>query len=212
MNYDVILASTSIHNSIFNNFRRSTVRRWRTRDSFADSIRYQCRLLFPFSFLCARRLSGVSEPSIFVCLKNSRRSTRCGGVMAVLPLKCYLNDKVVWLRGLRGVILYTFTRLHSDPLRSPTSPLFPPLHLVYTGHVSRHPSGRERGPRACARDRSRSRTRVHVYARHVRAIRVATYTPPYNIYRVSRVLHLFFCLTRTPFGSISNDQNRLYAR
>jgi len=34
--------------------------------------------------------------------------------MAVLPLKCYLNDKVVWLRGLRGVILYTFTRLHTE--------------------------------------------------------------------------------------------------
>lgn len=34
--------------------------------------------------------------------------------MAVLPLKCYLNDKVVWLRGLRGVILYTFTRLHRE--------------------------------------------------------------------------------------------------
>jgi len=34
--------------------------------------------------------------------------------MAVLSLKCYLNDKVVWLRGLRGVILYTFTRLHTE--------------------------------------------------------------------------------------------------
>jgi len=32
----------------------------------------------------------------------------------VLSLKCYLNDKVVWLRGLRGVILYTFTRLHTE--------------------------------------------------------------------------------------------------
>lgn len=62
-----------------------------------------------------RSLSGISEPSIFVCLKNSGRSARGGGeVMAVLPLKCYLNDKVVWLHGLRGVILYTFTRLHRE--------------------------------------------------------------------------------------------------
>lgn len=49
--------------------------------------------------------------------------------MAVLSLKCYLNDKVVWLHSLWDVILYTFTRLHWEtgvPARS-----------VYTGHVSR---------------------------------------------------------------------------
>lgn len=72
----------------------------------------------------------VSKVYIFICLKNSRRSIYGGGVMAVLPLKCYLNDKVVWLCGLRGVTLYTFTRLH----RVRGTPAF------YTGHVSQHPN------------------------------------------------------------------------
>lgn len=74
-------------------------------------------------FLWLPCLLGVSELSIFVCLKNSRRFIRgssgggSGGceVIVVLPLKCYLNDKVVWLRGLQSVILYTFTRLHTEP-------------------------------------------------------------------------------------------------
>lgn len=80
------------------------------------------------------------SPSIFVCLKNSRRSTRVGGgVMAVLPLKCYLNDKVVWLRSLRGVILYTFTRLHWETGAAPPRVWFTPA----TCRDARRPAERE---------------------------------------------------------------------
>lgn len=95
----------------FNNFR------WRRCNLIQYRYQYVFHFFF-FSFLSwypQWSASGVSKPSIFVCLKNSRRSTQGGGgVMVVLPLKCYLNDKVVWLRGLRGVILYTFTRLHRE--------------------------------------------------------------------------------------------------
>lgn len=67
-----------------------------------------------------------------------------GGVMVVLPLKCYLNDKVVWLRGLGGGVLY-YTHLHVY-----TGNAAPP-RLFYTGHVSQHPTKRERAPHVYAR-------------------------------------------------------------
>ena len=65
------------------------------------------------------------------------------GVMAVLPLKCYLNDKVVWLHGLRGVKLYTFTRgerrgrprVWFTPEPRVMAPLRTPLCCTYNGHV-----------------------------------------------------------------------------
>lgn len=91
-----------------------------------------------------------------VGVKNSRRSIHSGRVMAVLPLKCYLNDKVVWLHGLRGVILYTFTRLHRERGT--------PARLFYAGHVSWHPTERERAPsHACTFTRVVRRGHVRGY-------------------------------------------------
>lgn len=126
-------------------------------------------------------LSGISEPSIFVCLKNSGRSARGGGeVMAVLPLKCYLNDKVVWLHGLRGVILYTFTRLH----RETGAPAFG-LHRSRVCGAPRERAPSRRDPRPRPTPHARVCARV-LYIRNDHVLAYTCTSVPVYIIRVFR--------------------------